>query len=257
MSDPQDLIKQATDICEPATPGPWRSEFRMDGMWSGVMVDGEHLLQMGYGSVEDAEFIATARTLVPELAAALEKAIQPNTLTAEPPDVWLIQSTDGRVDTWWRKEGSGYTTELIAAGTYTEAAARKSAANRPQQDKAVSLRDAIRGLDCEGTVAGLLGWVSRPGPVEATFPSDWAVLADVRVWEEDDACLQDPDNERLPQAWRRIFGEDLEQLTALATCDGGDAIATLYSRGRVAWQSCMGGAITRIPLEKQGGDPRV
>lgn len=91
MTDPNDLIKQATTICEAATPGPWDIIDDYDGVaashgWRGMscpsgsgghggdgLVFATHEWDVGLRE-GDIEFIATARTLVPELAAALGMA---------------------------------------------------------------------------------------------------------------------------------------------------------------------------------------
>jgi hypothetical protein len=46
--------------------------------------------------------------------------------------------------TWWGPNGSGYSGELLAAGTYGEAEAMKLAANRPNDDEAMPLKVAVR-----------------------------------------------------------------------------------------------------------------
>ena len=87
-----------------------------------------------------------------------DRATKPRPMS-EAPDVWLIQHLGGKVDAWWCANASGYTTEIVAAGVYTEAEAIESASNRPQMDKAVRLSDALMGLRTDKTVAGLLGWL--------------------------------------------------------------------------------------------------
>lgn len=90
MTDPQDLIKSATTIHEAATPGPWGPIDDCDGVaamwdWRGMscpsgqgghggdgLVFATHEWDVGLRK-EDIEFIAAARTLVPELSAALEQ----------------------------------------------------------------------------------------------------------------------------------------------------------------------------------------
>jgi hypothetical protein len=121
--------------------------------------DSEHLGQP-YGNVYDAIGDALGR-LIDELAEL--KAARVPSWTEDAPDVWLIKHIgNAGADLWWRANSSGYTTELIAAGAYAEAEAVKSAANRPSEDKAVRLVDALNGLDVVGTVAGLLGWLPLP-----------------------------------------------------------------------------------------------
>ena len=66
MTDPQDLIKQATTIHEAATPWSWRD--------MGDKVDSAKYLVARDILPQDVKFIVAARDLVPELAAALEQA---------------------------------------------------------------------------------------------------------------------------------------------------------------------------------------
>ena len=91
MTDPQELIKQSESICKPATPGPWSPIDDYDGVaayhgWRGLscpngyggyggsgLVFATHEWDVGLKEA-DIEFIAAARTLVPELAKALETA---------------------------------------------------------------------------------------------------------------------------------------------------------------------------------------
>ncbi len=89
MPNTQGLIKQATTICEAATPGPFRME-------SQVSLAGEprYCIKAGPDGVRsqiiaeeisdaDARLFATARTLVPELAAALEELTRRHKMTVE------------------------------------------------------------------------------------------------------------------------------------------------------------------------------
>lgn len=80
MTDPNELIAQSKSICEAATPGPWDYNARHDCIST---ADDQPVAYISHHSVPDVEFILTARTLVPELAAALklyqnwhEKAIE-------------------------------------------------------------------------------------------------------------------------------------------------------------------------------------
>ena len=74
---PQDLIKQSKSICEAATPGPWA----YDGVsevfdWSELEPEDperDSVAKLSWPE-RDGIFIATARTLVPELAAALSES---------------------------------------------------------------------------------------------------------------------------------------------------------------------------------------
>ena len=89
MTDLQSLISQATTICEAATPGPW-SVYEITGediedcgdadriISRGIDGPGEVGLNTGveyqmYSSA-DATFIATSRTLLPQLAEALQES---------------------------------------------------------------------------------------------------------------------------------------------------------------------------------------
>lgn len=63
-----DLITEARELCERATPGPWES-----GSYGAVCLKSGFKL----GNIEgsgNADFIARSRTLIPELCDALEKA---------------------------------------------------------------------------------------------------------------------------------------------------------------------------------------
>lgn len=77
---PQDLIKQSKSICEAATPGPFRMESQ-----ASLAGDSRYCIKAGPEDVRsqliaeeisgaNAKFIATARTLVPELAKDLDMA---------------------------------------------------------------------------------------------------------------------------------------------------------------------------------------
>lgn len=63
------------------------------------------------------------------------------------------------------------------------------------------------------------------------------------IWTEDECA---PDRERLGEAWLRIFGEPLPE-KRIAVWDGGDAFGYLYEKGRVAWDTYMGGEIAIDP----------
>lgn len=79
-----DLITEARELCEKATPGKWHWEGKL------LLTDAEQFLVLkpyyddDTDNVStcvmpyDAAFIARSRTLVPELCAALEKAQEQN-----------------------------------------------------------------------------------------------------------------------------------------------------------------------------------
>lgn len=84
-----DLITEARELCEAATPGPWewtvsdilgteldaenlKGVIRLADDYPGYPECGEHLIMQL--SESDAAFIARSRTLIPELCDALEKA---------------------------------------------------------------------------------------------------------------------------------------------------------------------------------------
>ena len=67
MSD--DLIAEALELSEKATPGPWRRLKGSDRWYVDRSATSAGLATFGVG--EDAGFCARARTLVPELADAL------------------------------------------------------------------------------------------------------------------------------------------------------------------------------------------
>ncbi len=69
----------------------------------------------------------------PELTYELEGA---------PPTLYVIRHAPS--GTWWRAEGGGYTQSLLAAGTFSEAEAKRWAANRPDDDVPMLLTDAVR-----------------------------------------------------------------------------------------------------------------
>lgn len=81
--DNTDLITKARELCDAATSGPWKNPWDSDaennnaiespdgaGVVSATWVDGPQLVV----SVHNAAFIATSRTLVPQLCDALEAA---------------------------------------------------------------------------------------------------------------------------------------------------------------------------------------
>jgi len=74
----KDLITEARELCERATPGPWRTkdrgayiEIHDNNTWAKALSPFAHV----EGDESDnAAFIARSRTLIPELCDALEKA---------------------------------------------------------------------------------------------------------------------------------------------------------------------------------------
>lgn len=81
MTDPQSLIDTATDIHEAATPGPWDGDQSAMSVSQGSIIVCSHI-----ETNDDVNFIATARTLVPELAAALKEILDKR--NAELDDAW-------------------------------------------------------------------------------------------------------------------------------------------------------------------------
>jgi hypothetical protein len=78
MTTPQGLIKQATTICEAATPGPW--DVRAHLVWNGIDDDSIQEPQLAVSNVpicsqKDIDFINVSRTLVEQLAEALKTRI--------------------------------------------------------------------------------------------------------------------------------------------------------------------------------------
>lgn len=90
MTDPNELIAQSKSICEAATPGPWQPIDDPESVvgvpryramrcpkghgghgGNGYVFSTTHEWHVGMRA-EDSAFIATARTLVPELSAALQ-----------------------------------------------------------------------------------------------------------------------------------------------------------------------------------------
>ena len=68
-----ELIRRAREVCEAATPGPFKIERGPDhGHWY-QMTDEEGYMAE-FGEESDAKFFAEAQALLPVLADALEKA---------------------------------------------------------------------------------------------------------------------------------------------------------------------------------------
>lgn len=67
-----DLLKEARELCEAATPGPW-----ICGVTDGVVTDDpRNYLICTHCTDDDKKFIARARTLVPELVELCEEQQQ-------------------------------------------------------------------------------------------------------------------------------------------------------------------------------------
>ncbi len=71
-----------------------------------------------------------------------------------------------------------------------------------------------------------------------------------RLWVEDECA---PDAERIGQAWQRLFGEP-RPAKALQEQDGGDCVAYLYPKGRLAFvgpPKCGWTEIWQLPVSEQ------
>ena len=76
------------------------------------------------------------------------------------------------------------------------------------------------------------------------------------LWEEDECTRHDPNAERLPQAWQRLFGEVMPALEGcIAEWDGGDTFAYLLPGKRVAWHTYTGAAISLVPPDAEKTAP--
>lgn len=64
-----------------------------------------------------------------------------------------------------------------------------------------------------------------------------------RLWQEDDATLQDPTAEKVGQAWQRIFGEKLGATIGRPMYDLGDCYGFLMPNGATYEESYDGAAI--------------
>lgn len=77
-------------------------------------------------------------------------------------DAWVVRYGD----VWWRAERAGYTSDLLAAGVYTQEEAERCAhvrsphvwpdGHKTWPDTAIRLVDAFKGVG-KGTVGELLG----------------------------------------------------------------------------------------------------
>ncbi len=119
----------------------------------------------------ETRLTAELRKVIIAKESELESAKKPRPMS-ETPDVWLIRFCDGNFEGWWRANSSGYATDIIAAGRYTEEQAMDAHKHRPLVDKAVRLSDALKGLSLDGTVAELLGWLPLPDPRATPQPKD-------------------------------------------------------------------------------------
>jgi hypothetical protein len=69
------------------------------------------------------------------------------------------------------------------------------------------------------------------------------------VWQEDECLRHDPEAERLPGAWRRLFSSDIISETVLVSAWRGDSRYDLYSGERVAALHPEGHAIYHFKLK--------
>ena len=76
MTTPEDLIKSAATIHGAATPGPWMFDAGSDAITHEGRDEDGVVAVLDIYEYSDARFIAAARTLVPELAAALKYSIE-------------------------------------------------------------------------------------------------------------------------------------------------------------------------------------
>lgn len=53
---------------------------------------------------------------------------------------------------FWRPQGHGYTSQVLEAGLWSEAEARRIAKNRPGEDEAVALADYLQRLEVNPTI---------------------------------------------------------------------------------------------------------
>jgi len=99
----------------------------------------------------------------PELAYLIESATQALSwhrqisgpeVEALLDEVWVVRELKDNV--WWRGQRAGYCAELVGAGAYSEAEAKDCASNRPEQDQAKPLREALAGLSPDTVGATLL-----------------------------------------------------------------------------------------------------
>lgn len=157
MSDPQDLIKQATAICEAATPGPWGVIDDYDGVashhgWRSVTCPGGHGGHGGAGLVfathewdvglkeVDIEFIAAARTLVPALAAELERSLMAHQMTIDT-KLFSRRKLESDVVTLARERDESMDEASDAKSLIRELRAHKAELTRERDEARAELKD--------------------------------------------------------------------------------------------------------------------
>ncbi len=79
---------------------------------------------------------------------------------------------------------------------------------------------------------------------EQLTKAHWEVL-----WEEDECLLQDPDAERTPKAFKRLFGIECNEADKLQTFDCGDSFWHRYPNGIWVVHSYDGHDIRRLKSE--------
>lgn len=73
-TDPQSIIQKTRDLCKAATPGPWNVMAVVDE--DQIAVISVHVIDLRQCTSADEELLDDARTLLPELADALEEALR-------------------------------------------------------------------------------------------------------------------------------------------------------------------------------------
>lgn len=81
-------------------------------------------------------------------------------------------------------------------------------------------------------------WGSLMWALEIVRENVWVLGA--RLWKEDECLLRDPNAERLPAAWMRIFGEPLPEKGLCLHHDGGDGDFYLAPNGATFWSGFDG-----------------
>lgn len=132
----------------------WLEVIREDGQWCSSILPGARLSPSIWVPLPGQS----------EKNAAPSDELLP--MHSDVPDAWLIRQRDGDEFSWWKEHGRGLVTDILTAGIHTEADARHAVKGRPSKLEAVRLSDAIDGMRCKGTVAGLLGWLPDTGAGE-------------------------------------------------------------------------------------------